>query len=76
MVSWTFEGHRSGVDEITEAALLAAMNSAQEKKVDHIAALMASISFNSDMIGNRLPVSGTRPKPSATDHFVLLKVFG
>ncbi|MFO1114450.1 MAG: hypothetical protein U1E28_02100 [Beijerinckiaceae bacterium] len=70
------EGHRSGVDEITEAALLAAMNSAQEKKVDHIAALMASISFNSD-IGLEQGYQLVELAQSLSYRsFVLLKVFG
>lgn len=39
-------GGRSAAEEVTEAALLAAMNSAQEQKVDFIAALLANIAVN------------------------------
>jgi len=39
-------GGRSSADEVTEAMLLAAMNSAQEQKVDFIAALLADIAVN------------------------------
>jgi hypothetical protein len=39
-------GGRSSADEVTEATLLAAMNSAQEQKVDFIAALLANIAVN------------------------------
>jgi hypothetical protein len=40
------ESGRSVSDEITEAALLAAMNSAQERKVDYIGTLLANIAFD------------------------------
>ncbi|MGU3449617.1 hypothetical protein [Methylobacterium sp. 391_Methyba4] len=40
---------RSAADETIEAALLAAMNSAEEKKIDFIAALMTSIGFNNEI---------------------------
>ena len=39
-------GGRSSADEVTEATLLAAMNSAQEQKVDFIAALLANIAVD------------------------------
>lgn len=39
------DGDRASSDEITEAALLAAMNSAQERKVEYIGRLLANILF-------------------------------
>ncbi len=44
-------GHdgRSAADEVTEATLQAAMNSAQEQKVDFIGALLANISVKRDI---------------------------
>lgn len=43
------EEGRSPADEITEHTLMSAMNAAEERKVDHIGALIASIAMNASV---------------------------
>lgn len=68
-------GH-SQSDEVLEAALLAAMNSAEEKKIDFIALALTDISFD-----NKLDVASAHyligmAQLLSYRSFVLLKIFG
>ena len=67
---------RSESDEVLEAALSAAMNSAQEKKVDFIAVLLANVSFDETISPSSAHFLIETAGSLSYRSFVLLKIFG
>lgn len=67
---------RSSADEVWEAVLFAAMNSAQEKKIDFISMLMVNIAFDKTIEVGTAHMLVDLAQSLTFRSFVLLKVFG